>query len=146
MLMSIVRSIVVRCWQRTIAVTMLIVRTWADNSWWKKLVEQTMIEQWLLNVNNCEQWLLTTVVDRVQHNIVWQCAAQHCNKLLTTLIKWFIFARVEKSAYEDTNLHFLLSCEWRRFSCNTIYIIFIRNFRSSDLKVGGVLCSCFAIC
>ena len=44
-----------------------------------------MTEQWLLNVNNCEQWLLTTVVDRVQHNIVRQCAAQHCNKLLTTL-------------------------------------------------------------
>ena len=40
-----------------------------------------MIEQWLLNVNNCEQWLLTTVVDRVQH-IVEQCAAKHCNKLL----------------------------------------------------------------
>ena len=34
-----------------------------------------MIKQWLLNVNNCEQWLLTTVVDRVQHNIVEQCAA-----------------------------------------------------------------------
>ena len=34
----------------------------------------TMIEQWLLNVNNCEQWLLTTVADRVQHNIVEQCA------------------------------------------------------------------------
>ena len=53
-----------------------------------------MIEQWLLNVNNCEQWLLTTVVDRVQQNIVEQCAAQHCNKLLTTLITLFIFARV----------------------------------------------------
>ena len=53
-----------------------------------------MIEQWLLNVNSCEQWLLTTVVDRVQHNIIEQCAAQHCNKLLTTLIKLFIFARV----------------------------------------------------
>ena len=38
-----------------------------------------MIEQWLLNVNNCEQWLLTTVVDRVQQ-----------------LIKLFIFARVGK--------------------------------------------------
>ena len=54
-----------------------------------------MIEQWLLNVNNCEQWLLISVVDRVQHNIVEQCAAQHCNKLLTTLIKLFIFARVK---------------------------------------------------
>ena len=53
-----------------------------------------MIEQWLLDVNNCEQWLLTTVVDRVRHNIVEQCAAQHCNKLLTTLIKLFIFAPV----------------------------------------------------
>ena len=57
-----------------------------------------MIEQWLLNVNNCEQQLLTTVVDRVQHNIVEQCAAQDCNKLLTTLIKLFILARVV--AYE----------------------------------------------
>ena len=56
----------------------------------------TTIEQRLLNVNNCEQWLLTTVVDRVQHNSVEQCAAQHCNKLLTTLIKLFIFARVGK--------------------------------------------------
>ena len=45
-------------------------------------------------MNNCEQWLLTTVVDRVEHNIVEQCAAQHCNKLLTILIKLFIFARV----------------------------------------------------
>ena len=53
-----------------------------------------MIEQWLLDVNNCEQWLLTTVVDRVRHNIVEQCAAQHFNKLLTTLIKLFIFAPV----------------------------------------------------
>ena len=53
-----------------------------------------MIEQWLLNVNNCEQRLLTTVVDRMQHNIVEQYAAQHCNKLLTTLIKLLIFARV----------------------------------------------------
>ena len=43
-------------------------------------------EQWLLNVNNCEQWLLTTVVEH--------CAAQHCNKLLTTLINVFIFACV----------------------------------------------------
>ena len=34
------------------------------------------------------------VVDRVKHNIVEQCAAQHCNKLLTTLIKLFTFARV----------------------------------------------------
>ena len=34
-----------------------------------------MTEQWL-NVNSFEQWLLTTVVDRVQHNIVEQCAAQ----------------------------------------------------------------------
>ena len=65
-----------------------------------------MIEQWLLNVNNCEQWLLTTVVDRVQHNIVEQCAAQHCNKLLTTLIKLFIFARVVILSH--TRPHYLL--------------------------------------
>ena len=44
--------------------------------------------------NNREQCLLTTVVDRVQHNIVASCWEQHCNKLLTTLIKLFIFARV----------------------------------------------------
>ena len=61
-----------------------------------------MIEQWLLNVNNCEQWLLTTVVDRVQHNIVEQCAAQHCNKVLTTLIRLFIFARVQTD-YKSLN-------------------------------------------
>ena len=49
-----------------------------------------MIEQWLLNVNNCEQWLLTgcstTLLNTVQHN--------SSNKLLTTLIKLFISARV----------------------------------------------------
>ena len=49
-------------------------------------------------MNNCEQWLLTRVVDRVQHNIVEQCAAQHCNKLLTTLTKLFIFACVKCSS------------------------------------------------
>ena len=50
----------------------------------------------LMVVNNdwtmiveCEQ-LWTMVVD----NSCWQGAAQHCNKLLTTLIKLFIFARV----------------------------------------------------
>ena len=74
-----------------------VVTTWADNSWWKNLVDRC--QQWLNN--GCwtwtavEQWLLTTaVVDRVQHYIVEQCAAQHCNKLLTTLTKLFIFARV----------------------------------------------------
>ena len=60
-----------------------------------------MIEQRLLNVNNCEQWLLTTVVDRVQHNIVEQCAAQHCNKLSTTLIKLYIFAQFQNITYSN---------------------------------------------
>ena len=76
-----------------------------------------MIEQWLLNVNNCEQWLLTTVVvisscygHQIERQIKFVvlirttnligrlilCAAQHCNKLLTTLIKLFIFARVQE--------------------------------------------------
>ena len=69
-----------------------------------------MIEQWLLDVNNCEQWLLTTVVDRVQHNIVEQCAAQHCDKLLTTLIK-FIFTRVHLVfPYDNLLSKYMNSC------------------------------------
>ena len=80
MLMSIARSIVVRCWQRTIIATMLLKQepTIVDGKacWWLS----TMIEQWLLTVNNCEQWLLTTVVDRVHHNIV-DGAAQGCSLL-----------------------------------------------------------------
>ena len=83
-LMGIVWSIVVRRWQRTIAVTMLLeheltivdgksLLIFVNNDW----------TIWLLNVNNCQQWLLTTVVDRVQHNIA--------TTLLTTLIKLFIF-------------------------------------------------------
>ena len=39
----------------------------------KQAVAATMLfgaEQWLLTVKNREQWLVTTVVDRLQHNIV----------------------------------------------------------------------------
>lgn len=68
-------------------------------------------------------------------------------KWMTSFMKIFD-SSLEKSGCEDTNLPFLSSCEWRGFSCNTIYIllIFIRNFISSDLKVGAELCSCFAVC
>ena len=44
-----------------------------------------MIEQWLLNVNNCEQRLLTTVVDRMQHNIVEQYAAQNGKQVVDNI-------------------------------------------------------------
>ena len=96
-LMSIVLSIVVRCWQRTIVVTMLLEQelTIVDEKacWWLS----TMIEQWLLTVNNCEQWLLTVVDNSCWESAAqhcWQGAAQHCNKLLTTLVRVFIFAPV----------------------------------------------------
>ena len=50
-----------------------VVGTKADDSWWNKLVDGC--QQWLNNdcwtwTVACEQWLLTTVVERVQHNIV----------------------------------------------------------------------------
>ena len=60
-----------------------VVRTWADNSWWKKLVDRC--QQWLNNgcwtwttVNNgCWQQLLTgcstTLLNSVQHNIAASC-------------------------------------------------------------------------
>ena len=87
MLMSIVRAIVVRCWQRTIIATMLLEQ------------EPTIVDgkSLLIVVNN--DW--TMVVDRscwlaaAQH--CWQGGAQHCNTLLTTLIELFIFARVKGS-------------------------------------------------
>ena len=97
MLMSIVRSIVVRCWQRTI----IVVGTRADNSWWKKLVDGC--QQWLNN--NCWPW--TTVNNGCWRQLLRECSttlltgqAQHCNKLLTTLIKLFILTRVDLS-YND---------------------------------------------
>ena len=68
-----------------------------------------------------EQWLLTTVVDRVQHNIVRQCAAQHCNKLLTTLIKLFIFARVLMSNEIRTLFDVNLPCHMVRR--HTIFLL-----------------------
>ena len=98
MLMSIVRSIVVRCWQRTIVATMLLEQ------------ELTIVDEksLLMVVHNdstmmveCEQlWII--VVDNscwlgaAQH--CWQGAAQHCNKLLTTLVMLFIFACVKCSS------------------------------------------------
>ena len=60
-----------------------VVRTWADNSWWKKLVDRC--QQWLNNgcwtwttVNNGGwQQLLTgwstTLLNSVQHNIATSC-------------------------------------------------------------------------
>ena len=108
MLMSIVRSIVVRSWQRTISVTMLlsrfnntcwihnvdeycsmiscsmltknnscynVVRTWADNSWWKKLVDRC--QQWLYN--GC--WTWTTV-----NNGCWQQLLTGCSTTLQQVV------------------------------------------------------------
>ena len=54
------------------------------NNDWTMIVDRELL--W------CEQWLLTTVVEGVQHNIVDRV---QYNKLLKTLIKLFIFARVD---------------------------------------------------
>ena len=78
-LMSIVWSIVVQCWQRTIVVTMLLEH------------ELTIVDEksLLIVVNNdwtmvveCEQ-LWTMVVD----NICWQGAAQHCFTVCSTTLQ-----------------------------------------------------------
>ena len=79
MLMSIVRSIVVWCWQRTIVVTMLLEH------------ELTIVDEksLLIVVNNdwtmvveCEQ-LWTMVVD----NSCWQGEAQHCWTVCSTTLQ-----------------------------------------------------------
>ena len=71
--------------------------TWADNSWWKSFL-MVVNNDWTMIVEREQLW--TMIVEREQlwtivvDNSCWQGAAQHCNKLLTTLIKLFIFARV----------------------------------------------------
>ena len=84
--MSIVRSIVVQCWQRTIIVTMLLEHELIIVDGKSLLI--VFNNDWTMVVEREQLW--TMVVD----NSCWQGAAQHCNKLLTTLIKLFIFARV----------------------------------------------------
>ena len=93
MLMSIVRSIVARCWQRTIIVTMLLEQelTIVDG----KSSLMVVNNDWTMIAEREQLW--TIVVD----NSCWQGAAQqcwqgaaHCSKLLTTFVKLFIFARV----------------------------------------------------
>ena len=70
----------------------------------------TMIEQWLLNVNNCEQWLLTTVVDRVQHYIVDR--VQH-NIATSCWQHWsscsFLRVYSARLVFKFTNVHALCS-------------------------------------
>ena len=134
MLMSIVRSIVVRCWQRTIIVTMLLEHelTIVDgksllivfNNDWTMVVEREQL--WTMVVDNgCWQRLLTTVVD----NGCWQGAAQHCNKLLTTLIKLFIFARV----------YWGLTARRLIYRGLTAKILIYRGLTARDLYIGGRL-------
>ena len=86
MLMSIVRLIVVRCWQRTVVVTMLLEHepTIVD----EKSLLMVVNNDWTMIVEREQLWTMVVV------NCCWQGAAQHCNKLLTTLIRLFIFARV----------------------------------------------------
>ena len=96
MLMSIVRSIVVRCWQRTIVVTMLLKHELTIVE--EKSLLMVVNNDWTMIVEREQLW--TMVVD----NSCWQGEAQHCwlgaaqhgNKLFTTLIKLFIFAHVRQ--------------------------------------------------
>ena len=103
MLMSIVRSIVVRCWQRTIDVTMLLEHelTIVD----EKSLLIVVNNDWTMVVEGEQLW--TMLVDNscwqgAAH--CWQCAAQHCSKLLTTLIKLFIFARVPETMKQNSTV------------------------------------------
>ena len=82
MLMKIVWSIVVWCWQRTIVVTMLLEQ------------ESTIVDEKSLLVVVNNDW--TMVVEREQlwtmvvNNSCWQGAAQHCSTVCSTTLQQVI--------------------------------------------------------
>ena len=82
MLMSIVRSIVVRCWQRTIVVTMLLEQE-------STIVDEIKQLNLLIVVNN--DWTIVVEFEQLWtmavDNSCWQGAAQHCWTVCSTTLQ-----------------------------------------------------------
>ena len=105
MLMSIVRSIVVWCWQRTIVVTMLLEHelTTVD----EKSLLIVVNNDWTMVVEREQLW--TMIVD----NSCWQGAAQHCWTVCSTTLQQVV-------DNIDQVVHF---CACRNTSCFSVQYV-----------------------